>query len=521
MQRTQSYRQADTMAMLPMLSHTTPSNAESAIDFHTGKKTATTGLSQYTARGHDLLETFLIAPSEGDVENQKKVDKLMSELFSIFCENYHKRCTKLQELINCETPSDEQFIQQISCGPIYKTDCIRFIRQYIEKFGNQSLFKETALSDLEQMANKSLPVTRLRDGKQFMKAVSYMKYVADENIPATEVLDAMLNQVSWIDCNIAYEIVFYLLIYIIVGATRFNHLFSKEGIGLITISINGMKGSPLWHVARSRPKDNKNEQQENPPENPQYGTVYYYKNHQDYLKKHPNGSFQGHNLILVDKELGEPTFTALGLSGKGLRTQEIEKQLIEQFNCDPFDDFHGDDMHGAADSEDIINMNKLRYKIISREDLHANGGGWIGGSTAYLHLKALLACLRQPEQPTPAPSITEVQEATPFNKQSVINAVACGFVGLAIGTFICIVFSDQLKQLETSDEDKFSPTVTILVVLTLIGACAGLFVKPLLERIRRKIRAHCIDCWGPAQSIASAVNSSALPIRARQIETTL
>ena len=520
MQRTQSYHQANTMAMVPMLSHTTPSNTESAMYSHAGKKTGTTGLSQYTTRGHDLLETFLTATPEDDAENQKKVDKLMSELFSIFCENYHQRCTKIKEIINSQAPSDQQFIQQISCGPIYKSHCICFIRQYFEKFGNQSLFSGTVLEDLEQMTNKSCPVIQLSDGQPFMKAISYMKYVADENIPATEILDAMLHQISWIDCNMAYEIVFYLLIFILVGSDRFNHLFSIEGIGLITIDINGMKGSPLWQLIRSRPTDSHDAQHKNPPKNLEYGTVYYSKNHTDYLKKHPNGSTQGDNIILVDKESGEPTFTAFGLSGKGLNTREIEQYLLDQFNCDPFDDFHGDDMHGAADSEDVINMKKLRHKIITREDLHANGGGWSGGSGAFLHLKALLACLRQPEHPVPPPPVAEAR-ATQLNKQIVINAVACAFVGFAIGTLICIVFSDQLEQAKTSDEDKFSPKVTILVGLTLLGACAGLFVKPLLERIRREIRAHCINCWGPAQSIASTVNSSALPIRARQIETTL
>ena len=384
MQRTQSYQQAiNSMEMAPMLPSTSQNDADIAINTHASKNTGETRLSQYIIREHDLLDTIHSSTPENDTENQNKVSKLMSKLFSVFCENYYQRCKKIEEIISRDTPSDEEFIQQISCGPMYKSHCIRFIRQYIEKFGNHSLFSNTVLADLTQkpglldVAGKNLfeteatnlerlrrmdcPVTRLSDGKQFMKSISYKKYVADEDISATEILDAMLNEFSWIDCNMAYEIVHYLLTFIISrGEKLYDKLFSKEGIGLITIDINGMEDTPLWKMMRSSSAHRGTDHQTEPPASVEYGTVYYFKNHTDYLKKHPQGPFQGHNVILVEKESGIPTFTAFGLSGKGLNAQQIKEQLVDQFNCDPFEDFHGDDMHGAANNPKVINMNKLR-----------------------------------------------------------------------------------------------------------------------------------------------------------------
>ena len=88
---------------------------------------------------------------------QRDLNRMVSQYFAIGCDKYYQRCSLLEELIESQSPVDELFMAALNSGPMYSTDCCRFVQTYVNKFSKHLLMKDTVLSDLEKIINESCP----------------------------------------------------------------------------------------------------------------------------------------------------------------------------------------------------------------------------------------------------------------------------------------------------------------------------------------------------------------------------
>ena len=166
---------------------------------------------QQSQKSHSIHSIF-----SGET-TQRDINILVSEHFSIFCKNYYKRNMELKKLIASDGPADELFMATMNSGPMYMTDCCRYVESYNDKFKNPELMKDTVLSDLLTLILRSCPPMDIYKQKPFMDRLDQYHYVVAAEVEAAEALSALNNMFSIIDCNMAYEITFYNIILLLVG----------------------------------------------------------------------------------------------------------------------------------------------------------------------------------------------------------------------------------------------------------------------------------------------------------------
>lgn len=315
---------------------------------------------------------------------QRNINRLASENFSIFCKNHYKRTMKLEELIASDSPADELFIATINSGPMYVTDCCRYVQSYKDKFKNHGLMKNTVLSDLVKLVMLTCPPMDIYKQKSFMDKLGQFHYVLAEDVEATEALSALNNTFSLIDCTMAYEIAFYNIILLLVGEEKFNKTFGNNVKTPLSVNCNGSFSTPLEKYLSTDVtllNDNYTEKLIR-PSTAKEGTICYFCNHKDYEKKHPLGGRRGFNAMVVNTKDGCPYFTSFGLRGDGLKYKEICYELIKSFNLSIFDDYCLPDLSlSFMNDEEVFSF---KDKIITLREFYDNGGGLFRKPSVYL-----------------------------------------------------------------------------------------------------------------------------------------
>ncbi|MCK5895065.1 MAG: hypothetical protein KAG53_11855 [Endozoicomonadaceae bacterium] len=315
---------------------------------------------------------------------QRDINRLVSENFSIFCKNYYKRTMKLEELIASDSPADELFIATINSGPMYVTDCCRYVQSYKDKFKSHGLIKNTVLSNLIKLITLTCPPMDIYKQKPFMNKLGQYHYVLAENVEATEALSALNNTFSLIDCVMAYEIAFYNIILLLVGEEKFNKTFGNNEKTPLSVNFDDAFSTPLEKYLSTDVTLLNDDYTEKliRPSTAKEGIIYYFCNHKDYEKKHPLGAGRGFNAMVVDTKDEYPYFASFGLHGDGLKYKEICDELIKLFNLSIFDDYCLPSLSVSFSHDQEVSS--FKDKIITLREFYDNGGGLFSKPSAYL-----------------------------------------------------------------------------------------------------------------------------------------
>ncbi|GAA4648891.1 hypothetical protein GCM10023116_11650 [Kistimonas scapharcae] len=320
----------------------------------------------------------------------------------------------------------------------------------------------------------------------FMDRVGKSHYIVAEGVKATDALSALKNNFSIIDCNMAYEIAYYEVILALIGEDNFNKTFDRSSNTPLTIHIHGNSETSLKNFIsiQEPPLNSDPSQQHLPPENLQKGKVYYFKNHKDYLDKHPKGAAQGFNVMLVKKRHNTPYFTAFGFPGCGFTPKEISDELLDLFNRSAFDDYQKESLYDNLTPSDKEAFDRLKEKTITLEELHANKGGWIRARGDYLDINKIKAKFTY---------LAPIQYRARHCLQPIAGPLTGAFLALLIGAIICVAFSVQFEASKQDGDDKFSPQATLLVIAAFIGGMTGFYCQhcQCSQRLARRLISGC------------------------------
>lgn len=446
---------------------------------------------------------------------QQDVNRIVSRCFASGCGRYYQRYLLLEELIKSKSPEDELFMTALGSGPMYLTDCCRFVHTYVNKFKKHLLMKDTILSDLRKVKMTSCPPVDIHEQLPFMDLLGYAHYIVAEGTKATDALSALKNNFSIIDCNMAYEIAYYEAILELIGKNNFNKAFDRSSSTPLTIHLHGNDKTSLKNFMseqKALPDDNPS-QQHTPPENLQKGTVYYFRNHKDYLDKHPDGSAQGFNVMFVQKRHNIPCFTAFGFPESGLTPSEISNELLALFNRDPCDNCQGVPVYDNLAPTAKEAFDKLKEKTITLEELHANGGGWFRSQGEYLDINKIKAGFTH---------LAPMRYRVKRYLQPMAGPLTGMFLALLTGAIICSVFLKQFEASEPEGSDPFHLQAALLVAAAFLGGISGLYCQrcvcsqPLARRLCSGWRKQPPLVLDTSDSIAS---SSLLSLE--KLETTV
>lgn len=415
---------------------------------------------------------------------QQDVDSIVSRCFASGCGRYYQRYLLLEELIESKSPEDELFMTALDSGPMYLTDCCRFVHTYVNKFRKHLLMKDTILSDLRKITKASCPPVDIHEQLPFMDLLGYAHYIVSEGVKATDALSALKNNFSIIDCNIAYEIAYYEAILELIGKDNFNKAFDRSSSTPLTIHLHGNAETSLKNFMSEQKAliDDNPSQQHIPPKDLRKGTVYYFRNHKDYLDKHPNGSAQGFNVMFVKKRHNIPYFTAFGFPEGGLTPSEISNELLASFNRDPCDDYQGVPVYDNLAPTTKEAFDKLKEKTITLEELHANEGGWIRSRGEYLDINKIKARFTH---------LAPMRYRVKRYLQPMAGPLTGTFHALLIGAVICSVFSKQFEASEPEGSDPFHLQATLLVAAAFLGGITGFYCQRCTCCSQRLARRLC------------------------------
>lgn len=339
-----------------------------------------------------LSEGYSVYSIVSGQTTQRDINRMVSQCFSSICENYYKRCNLLETLIESDYSADDAFMKTMNSGPMYSTDCYQFVKDYMKKFGNESLVENTVLSKVENIMNGRCPPMDIYKQRPFMDVLGPYSYRIARGVKATAVLSALKYKFSIIECNMAYEIAYYDAILLLVGKENFNMIFGENKEKPFKISndaddertaIEFLLSVAVSHI------NNDATQRHLPPQTVQEGSVYYFRNHKDYIIKHPMGVDQGLNVMLVNKIEKCLYFTGFGLPGDGLIPQEINQEMVESFNHRGSDVIEEGLCEMYLTALDKKRARELRNKIITLDEFYANKGGWSKSCVEYLDIKKI------------------------------------------------------------------------------------------------------------------------------------
>lgn len=143
----------------------------------------------------------------------------------------------------------------------------------------------------------------------------------------SDALKYIFEGLCLMGCGQVVQAVQYAAIQEVLGADKFNALFSPDGPAPLVICIEDESISPL---SKLRVLINKKNPQ---PAEIKNGDSVYFENHEDYDAKHLGGTTPGHHTICIDDNGKE--FAAFGLPPGGLNSEEIKEDLLKEFNSEP------------------------------------------------------------------------------------------------------------------------------------------------------------------------------------------
>lgn len=147
----------------------------------------------------------------------------------------------------------------------------------------------------------------------------------------SDALQNIFEGLCLMGCEQVVQAAEYAAIQEVLGAEKFNALFSAEGPTPFIISVEaaGERSSPLSQlrvlIHKEKPK----------PAEIQKGDSVYFANHTDYDAKHLGGTIPGHHTICIDDQPDGKKFAAFGLPPGGLTSKEIKEDLLKEFNREP------------------------------------------------------------------------------------------------------------------------------------------------------------------------------------------
>lgn len=334
---------------------------------------------------------------------QEDINEMVSQCFATHCDKYYRRCCLLTQLIAADNPSDTCFLGVINSGPMFATDCCRYLGFYVNKFGRDLFLENTVLrEELDRIVEGKCPPMDIYEQEPFLDVVSRYHYAVVEGGKATDALSALKNKFSIIDANMLCEMAYYEVVMLLIGEKNFNMIFERgakkhfsiSSQGIVRGAINGLMSS--YSVA-----DNDDPTQKySPPLTAKKGTLYYVSNHEDYKNKHPFCVASGFHCMLVNKADERLYFTTFGVSGCGLKPNEISEKLVRLFNRPTVYDFNNNAVFSKIKELWGRRYDEVKNKIITLDDFYANKGGWwhkgqknyyldineVGGKFEYLFL---------------------------------------------------------------------------------------------------------------------------------------
>ncbi len=397
---------------------------------------------------------------------QKDLDRMVSKIFMEECENYNRRYLRLCELKQSDCTLDQKAaLDLFNQGPMYDTHCNVFRHHFLERFPESEPIKQTLLYDQSNILRQSIPPTDIYTKEPLMDIKGHLHYVAKQGQKASDALQCLRETFCLIDCNIIYQYAYYRALLKIVGKKAFNKMFSHNKDRALSVSLNGNSETPLRNFMSYRKIPVRQDTKHIPPEGVQYGTLYYFKNHKDYLRKHPEGAAQGYNVMLSQKKHRVSLFTALGFPGAGLSFDQIAEILLDRYNQSARDDFKTETLYETLTGERKEAFERLKESTITLDDLYANKGGWSPtGRGDYLDIEKL-----KREFIHLAPLGYRIR----YNISPLAGALIGLHLFILLGSIVCITCSDQLDAAQIDEDDKFSPCAVVIFFLACIGGTLG------------------------------------------------
>lgn len=148
-------------------------------------------------------------------------------------------------------------------------------------------------------------------------------FVVIKGVLPTEALASLRQKTYFIGCAEVCQIAFYEAVKHLLGNEKFNRLFSADSS--TPLMLGQSPKNPISALMRGLPSGAKLEK----------GQMVQFKNTPLYPLKHITGGGRNYFTICLDATPGKETFTALGLSHKGLSYEGMRSALTAIFNDDP------------------------------------------------------------------------------------------------------------------------------------------------------------------------------------------
>ena len=193
----------------------------------------------------------------------------------------------------------------------------------------------------------------------------------EEKVMPNEALNAIFNNPSLLGCGEACQIAQYFAVQEMLGASKFNALFSKDSE--TPLQIGGQSTNPCGKLRKYLMIKNV----EQSPKQIQAGDHVFVSNDQRYLDKHVLGECQGFNLICIEGSTDEPKFTGLGIPAKGVTLKEMNEILIDGFNSDQRNLEFLTEKTKKAFQKKINSSAVCKDLKTTEEEFYRNGGGQV------------------------------------------------------------------------------------------------------------------------------------------------
>ncbi len=189
----------------------------------------------------------------------------------------------------------------------------------------------------------------------------------------SDALQNIFEGLCLMGCDQVVQAAEYAAIQEVLGAEKFNALFSADGPTPLIISLKegGEAISPLRKlkvlIYKKHPQ----------PAEIKKGDSVYFENHADYDAKHLGGTATGYHSICIDDN--GKKFAAFGLPPGGLSTKEIKEDLLKEFNSEPESIEYLPERvryyFGAVTQMDPRQFAYLKNKAYTMKEFEAESGG--------------------------------------------------------------------------------------------------------------------------------------------------
>jgi hypothetical protein len=286
---------------------------------------------------------------------QHLVDAAQKAMRAI-CVDTEERMKKCAENVNL-----------LSCGVFYGN-------AYFKKLGDLSL--KDRLDQLQKDGSfyhgKVSSTTFLQVQSQISPTGFEMNhFVLKKGVKATEGVQSLTTELSLLGSAEVCQVTQYIALRTVLGDEKFNALFAAESLTAMRISVLS-SNNPINLLLRKFQNPKKT--------NFSKGDVVYFGNASMYDIKNHLGDYMGIVALCVDDVVGKEKFSTIGVSPDGATVQEIQNDLLKEFNADPI----GDNIV-TPNVASIIRQRRgmircqqaqaLAKKVLSFQEFLKNGGG--------------------------------------------------------------------------------------------------------------------------------------------------